>query len=306
VSSRTNKERLTQNNAKIEELIEKLNGKSVTNGKYNIESIIEADGTQTLNITDWDYVPTPSFDPVFANNSWTQIAQASQIIKENNYTSAQVKEIFGWDLLTDTKVDLGTDGILRKMHLLGFNHDDLSDGSGKAGIAFGTVDCEPVRYPMNDTNTNAGGYPASLMRTSTLPTIFSLLSSELQSVIKNVDKKSANGGKSNYSETVTTSENIFLFSQIEVLGTVSAAQDGANEGIQYEYYATIRTSAPRIKMYDKDADGEADTTTVWWLRSCFNSLATTFKYITTSGSISSMISPGSASNSRGVAFGFCI
>ncbi len=33
--------------------------RSIVTGEYNIEVVEEADGTQTLNITDWDYVPKP-------------------------------------------------------------------------------------------------------------------------------------------------------------------------------------------------------------------------------------------------------
>ncbi len=33
--------------------------RSIVTGEYNIEVVEEADGTQTLNITDWNYVPTP-------------------------------------------------------------------------------------------------------------------------------------------------------------------------------------------------------------------------------------------------------
>ena len=220
MSSGTNKERLTQNNTKLDELIDLLKTKSVpsggtggANGEYNVEVVIDADGTQILSITDWDYVPTPSFDPVFANNSWTQIAQASDIISENNYTSEQVKEIFGWDLQTDTKVDIGKDGIQRTFRINGFNHDSFAtDKNLKFGITLGLVGVEPVEYEMNTSAVNTEGYITTTMRISTLPTIKMLLSDELQSIIGTVSKKSANGSGSYFTEVVTTEEQLFLYS----------------------------------------------------------------------------------------------
>lgn len=239
-------------------------GSAGPNGEYNIEIVEETDEngkvTQTLNITDWDYVPKPSFDRVFSNNSWTQIAEASEIIKQNNYTSTQVKEIFGWDLQTDTKVDIGKDGISREIQIIGFNHDDLSDGSGKAGMAFQTVHCEPIKYQMGLIDSTKVGYPTTLMRNTTLPTIFSLLSDELQTVIKAVNKKSVSFN-ADVKEILTTSENIFLLSAIEILNT------GDAEGTVYEYWSGKNSTDDKIKKYDKNGDGIPEKNESWWMRS---------------------------------------
>ena len=45
------------NKYKLSEMPEAV--KSMVTGEYNIEVVKEADGTQTLNITDWNYVPKP-------------------------------------------------------------------------------------------------------------------------------------------------------------------------------------------------------------------------------------------------------
>ena len=70
-----------------------INGKiyrdiSKLNFKNNLGEIVTF-------IEESELTPSIIFDRVLANNSWTQIAAASEIIKANNYTSAQVKEIFG-------------------------------------------------------------------------------------------------------------------------------------------------------------------------------------------------------------------
>lgn len=268
---------------------------------YDVESILNYDGTQTLNITHKDYVPVY---PVFADNTPEGIAYVSNQIAQNGLTSAQVAEQYGWNLGDSIPITLSTGEVI-EMQIIGVNHDDLSDGTGKAGLTLQMKNCLATRYPMNSTNTNAGGYAASIMKTSTLPTIKALLPKEWQDVIKLVDKKSANGGSPNYSETLTLSEDIFLLSGIEVFGSESSygyAQDGANEGSQYEYW-NGKASADRIKNYDTNADGVVDTVTIWWLRSSRHNTTNFFCNLDTSGNV---INLSSASSSQGVAFGFCI
>ena len=70
--------------------------RALPSGKYNLDVVEESDGTQTFNITDWDYVPKPKFDRVFANNTPAQIDAVSKEIASNGYTSTQVAEIYGF------------------------------------------------------------------------------------------------------------------------------------------------------------------------------------------------------------------
>ena len=253
------------------------------------------------NAVDYSYIVyVQSVSAVFGENDPATIAQVSEVIAVNNMTSEQVYSTYGWNVGDTHDITL-TSGETIQVRILGFNHDDKSDGSGKAGITLQMVECLATRYPMNSTNTNAGGYAASKMKTETLPTLKALLPQEWQDVIKLVDKKSANGGSSNYSETLTLSEDLFLFAEIEIFGTTSYAQDGANEGSVYEYW-NGKAAADRIKKYDTDADGVADTATHWWLRSARSTYTSGFCNVYTNGNIYN----GSAINSRGVAFGFCI
>lgn len=283
--------------------------KEVAAGTYTI-SVPETSGytapeTQSVTIKaneiDYTYlVFVQSVSSVFGENSPATIAQVSETIAANNMTSEQVYNTYGWSVGDTHDITL-TSGEVIQVRILGFNHDTKSDGSGKAGITLQMVECLATRYPMNSSNTNAGGYAASVMKTSTLPTIKALLPQEWQDVIKLVDKKSANGGSTNYSETLTLSEDIFLLAEIEVFGTTTYAQDGANEGSVYEYW-NGKAAADRIKKYDTDADGVADTAALWWLRSSLYSGTYYFCTVNTSGSATG----NGASASRGVAFGFCI
>lgn len=265
-------------------------------GDYNVESELLSNNTQKLKI--FGYVPELGFDRIFANNTPAQISAVSAEIAKNGLTSQQVYDTYGWSLGDKIPITLSS-GETIEMQIIGFNHDNKSDGSGKAGITLQMAECLATIYPMNSSNTNAGGYAATKMKTETLPTIKALLPQEWQDVIKLVDKKSANGGSSNFSQMLTTNEDLFLLSEREVFGTRTYAQNGDEEGDVYEFW-NGKAAADRIKKYDKDADGVPETATRWWLRSSFYS--STGLFCTVSG----LAGNAGASLSSGVAFGFCV
>lgn len=181
--------------------------------------------------------------------------------------------------------------------ILGFNHDILSDRSGRAGITFGMKNLLATTYKMNASNTNAGGWNSSYMRTQTMVTLLSQLPSDLRNVIKQVNKKATAG---NASTTITTSsDKLFLFSEVEIDGTTTAGY--ADEGEQYEYWKTIKdgtVAADRIK-YLSNGGGSANT---WWLRSPNVSSSAHFRYIASTGGVIGH----NANNTYGVSFGFCV
>jgi len=246
--------------------------------------------------------PVPTVDPIFGNNSPNTIEYVSNLIAENEMTVSDVYNEFGWSLGDTVNITLITNEVIQ-MRIIGINHDTLSsDHTSKAGLTLQMVNCLATRYAMNDSNTNAGGWQSSKMKVSTMPTLLALLPDEWQAVIKTVDKKSANGGSSNYSATVTTSENLFLLAGVEIFGSSDSygyAQDGANEGTQYAYWASHNTANDRIKYYD---NAGTQTATFWWERSSH------YKYTSYFCSVSGGGDAGlnSASYTRGVAFGFCV
>ena len=52
-----------------------------------------------------------------------------------------------------------------QVDIIGKNHDDYYDGSGKAPLTFQLHDCCATGYGMNDTETVVGGWKSSKMRT---------------------------------------------------------------------------------------------------------------------------------------------
>lgn len=241
------------------------------------------------------------FDRVFGNNTPDVISAVSAEISANNMTSAQVAETYGWNIGDTIDITLTTNEVIT-MRIVGFNHDNKSGGSGKAGVTLEMVNCLATLYEVNKTATNAGGWKSSRLRNTTLPTIKGTLPTEWQNIIKLVDKKSANGGSSNFSAVVTTSDELFLLSQIELFGPdpqYSQAQNNTEEGVVYEYW-NGKINNERAKKYDKNADGIPETSVDWWLRS--SAKGSTIQFCNSFGPPNA----SSATNLRGISFAFCV
>ena len=211
------------------------------------------------------------------NTSWADIDRVSKLGMCPEY----------WNI-GDTKSVL-IDGMTYYAEIIGFSHDDLADGSGKAGITFGLKDCLNSLYTMNSTATNEGGWGGCELRTTLQSTIFNQLESELTTVIKPVTKKASAGNQSTAINSYT--DTLFLFAEKEVFGSIQYSADG--EGDQYSRFQTAST---RIK----NSNGSAS---YWWLRSPFRNNTTYFCYVTRSGLSNDF---GTANRTYGVSFGFCV
>lgn len=236
--------------------------------------------------TAWNALPAFSTTRfTFATAEWGDISRIAAEGSAQKY----------FNVGDEKTVELSTGEVITLV-ILGFNHDDLTSG-GKAPITIGMKNLLATRYAMNSSSTNKGGWDQSKMRTETMQTLLSQLPSDLQAVIKNVDKKATAGSAST---TITTSsDKLFLFSEVEIDGTTSSGY--ASEGEQYEYWKTVKdgkTSADRIK-YLSNGGGSAN---IWWLRSPNGT--GTFRCIYPTGIVNGFT--GGASSTCGVSFGFCI
>ena len=176
--------------------------------------------------------------------------------------------------------------------ILGFNHDNLAVG-GKAKITFGMKNITGTLLNMNDTGTNAGGWGSSVMRTSTMPDLFSKLPADLQAVIKPVNKQTSVGVPS--FGIGTSQDSLFLLSEYELTGLLNYAYGG--EGTQYEYYQG-GVNANFIKKIGNGAGPAMN----WWLRSPYFNNSTYFCSVTATG-----VSTGNVANmANGVSFCFCV
>lgn len=251
-------------------------------GYDSTNKIIKAgDGT-----TAWKTLPILlSTDFSFEKASWSDIAALSESGSADKYFS-----------VGDEKTISLTTGEQVTLVILGFDHDDLT-GGGKAGMTIGMKNLLATTYRMNATDTNEGGWDESEMRASTMATLLSQFPSDLQSVIKQVNKKATAGGAST---SITTSvDKLWLFAEVEIDGTTSAGY--ADEGEQYEYWKTVKdgTVADDRKKYLSNGNGSAIT---WWLRPPNVSDSTRFRAFNSSGYVHYYYANGT----RGVSFGFCV
>ena len=257
----------------------------------NLSAPIEAETGDTLTITytvtvEQEEAPQPT--SAFTTDSWATIAAASA----DGTASTKYK-------VGDEKTITLTGGEEVTLQIWGFNHDNLADGSGKAGITLGMKNLLATQYAMNSSNTNSGGWEASRMRTTTMPAILATLPEDLQAVIKEVSKQSSEGG-SNADALDTTTDKLFLFSVKEVTGANTNSLDG--EGTQYDLWKTLLNNGAfatsRIKRLS-NGDGNAS---YWWTRSAHSGNSNGFCTFDTSGSVFTSL----ASYSGGVCLGFCV
>ena len=253
---------------------------------YDTTNKITKIGDGSTHWNDLDtFVTKPK--PTFAESDWTTIAEESEKGNAQKYFA-----------VGDEKTIVLTTGEEITLVILGFNHDDLTSG-GKAGITIGMKELLATRYRMNSTSTNAGGWDESEMRTTTMQTLLRQLPYDLLAAIKSVNKKATSGGTS--TTIKTSSDKLFLFSEVEIDGTTTAGLAG--EGTQYEYWKTVKdgtVAADRVKRLS-NGGGSANA---WWLRSPRLTDRAIFLYVLSSGDLRPAGSD--ASNTYGVSFGFCI
>lgn len=211
--------------------------------------------------------------------TWAQIAEMS----------ANGKASLMWAVGDEKDITVGDETLT--LVIMDFNHDICSDGSGRAGITFGLKNLMATTRRMEATNTNANGFTGSEMYTWLQSELLSSFPEDLQSVLKLVDKKTSAGAQG--TEINTNSMKVFLFSEVEVFGTVTYSVEG--EGTQYPYFAT----AANRKKYLANGTGSANN---WWERSPRANYSTYFCGVNSSGGAYNV----SASNARGVCFGFCV
>lgn len=246
-------------------------GKCLVNGtSYSVKK-----GRTLIDGTGYDITFKPSYDPVFANNTWEQIIEACH---NNEVPDA-------WKVADQKPMTI--DGSDYLIDIIGKNHDDYSDGSGKAPLTFQLHDCYKIAKAMHSTASNAMGWTQCSMRVEHLPIMLKQMPADVQSGIREVNKISASSGRSHV--LVTTKDSLFLLSEVEVFG--SSINSNSGEGTQYDYYKAGNSTV-------KNFNGSAYD---WWERS---PSAGSTRYYCTVKSTGSSINSG-ANAIRGVAFGFC-
>ena len=217
-----------------------------------------------------------TFAENFADNTWEQIIKACQ-------TNA-VPDTWAVGDQKSMTID-GTDYLI---DIIGKNHDTYVDG-GTAPLTFQFNKSYNTGYPMNSSDTCAGGWADSAMRNTHLPIILSYMPTEIKTAIREVRKVAGMGSGQN-TTLETSADKLFLLAAEEVFG--KGANYVPGEGSQYAYYAAGNT---KIKTR---ANG---TVNGWWTRSTSLSATTGFWVVNIDGTPAH---PGAA-NANSVAPAFC-
>lgn len=203
---------------------------------------------------------------------WTldeQKAAATDIAKNGTSSVVYAKAKAAMDAGTKFSTKL-TDGKTLEYRIVGINHDDLADGSGKAGLTFEATNSALGYQKMNATNTNAGGWEKSELRGRlNSGDLWSLLPAELQSKVKAVKKLTDNQGGGKAGTPTATTDKVFLLSATEVWG------DMQSDGTQYEYYKSKGVTTSNYSG--------ASSSNYHWTRSVNPSYSTYFRSVNYSG-----------------------
>ena len=202
---------------------------------------------------------------------WTldeQEAVAKDIAKNGTSSIAYAKAKAAMDAGTKFSMKL-TNGKTLEYRIIGINHDDLADGSGMAGLTFEATNSALGSQRMNATDTNAGGWDKSELRTRlNSGDLWLLLPSELQSKVKPVTKTTDNVGGNGGGAPSATTDKVFLLSATEVYG------DMQSDGIQYECYKSKGVTGSNYS----GASGYSH-----WTRSVRPRSSTSFRYVQSGG-----------------------
>ena len=221
---------------------------------------------------DGEYIP--KVNPVsFSSDSWDTIISA---VKKGNISKYNVG---------DTKtIDMGTYGT----HTLRIANTSTPSECSRTG--FSQTACGFVlefadiiiKHTMNGTATNAGGWPATTMRTFVNNDIYNAIPDEIKNAI--IDTTVVSGHGKSDTENFTSTDKLYLLSTAEVWAQGSSNTidyDTARDNTrQLDYYKNLGTSTSN---YSGAIKKNGTSAAWWWLRAAYSNTAFTFLFVSDSG-----------------------
>ena len=221
---------------------------------------------------DGEYIP--KVNPVsFSSDSWDTIISA---VKKGNISKYNVG---------DTKtIDMGTYGT----HTLRIANTSTPSECSRTG--FSQTACGFVlefadiiiEHTMNGTATNAGGWPATTMRTFVNNDIYNAIPDEIKNAI--IDTTVVSGHGKSDTENFTSTDKLYLLSTAEVWAQGSSntiSNDTARDNTrQLDYYKNLGTSTSNYSGAIKKNGTSASR---WWLRVAYSNTTFTFLFVSDSG-----------------------
>ena len=236
-----------------------LNCSKTNLGTYTCTEVTPVKSITGLCVDDSSYAGnngTVDVNPVsFANDDWATIAAAA---KSGNYK--------GKYNVGDTKeVDLGSLG----KHTVRIANTSTpaecsQEGFSQTACGFVLEFADIITtHVMNSTNTNAGGWPASSMRSYLSTDIYNALPADLQSII--IDTKVVSGHGTSDSANFTSTDKLYLLDAREVYGTsynyvFNTSKDSER---QLDYYLALGVTESNSSGAIKQLN---ESNYPWWLR----------------------------------------
>lgn len=246
--------------------------------------------------------------------TWDELAQISDEIGAAGDEAAAIEVAKKYNLCTPegkldgTQVKLVTltNNMTVPVQIVGFAHDDKTAG-GKAGITFMFGDAI-AEAPMNQTDTNAGGWEASQMRAYLNGDGMALLPEDLKKVVAPVDKLTNNVGETqDVSAVTTTSDSLWLLSAAELCGSIDWYSDPSYNAVLnaegFEYQLFRDTAVDSSNANDILVKNYQNSPLLWWGRSPGPIGSDGFRIVSSGGY---PIGNDGASYSGGVVPGFCL
>ena len=234
----------------------------------------------------------------FAEDDWSTIVANVKAGNLSKYNVGDKKEI-ALTGFTNTETDSNGKYTIRIANT-STPSECSNEGFSQTACGF-VIEFEDIitTYKMNETATNVGGYPASLMYTYIQNDIYNALPEELKDVIIPTFVVSGHGSTSGEENFVTEQDKIYLLSGKEVYGSDSY-DTSVDLTRQLDYYSNIGVTTSSYSGAIKKLNGTASD---WWLRSASSSGTDKFRRVDGDGHLISYYSAGYA---LGVAVAFRI
>lgn len=189
---------------------------------------------------DTSYTATWTEEVSFATSSWARIAEISESGEANKY--------FAVGDMKTIAFTYGEETTNVPVRIVGFDHDDLADGSGKAGISIVLANALDTIPEITENDDYGEGYIWENSATRTALNsgdYYAGLPSDLREVLKSVTKTSNAGLSKSYggrekNTLYTTTDKVWMLSSTEV-GLDNAYETkyvALGQGAVYEYFAT--------------------------------------------------------------------
>lgn len=285
-------------------------GRTLVNGTgYKIDK-----GRTLVNGTGYDISFFPSIGTPLNNMTWAEVRAVSDAGLAASYFSVGDRKAV---TLNGTVGSCTFSNQTYYCYIIGIDHNSSKEGANRIHFQFGytalsggvqiafvdsgynKVQSSGSWFNMNNTNSNAGGWSSSRMRTVTCPAFKSVMPYDLQTVLKVITKYSDNigGGNLNYIDAITaTSDEIFLLAEYEVSETFDESNRAEhNSQVRYAYYSA---GNPRLRY----KHNETNTSAGWFLRSPHRANKNAFVYIAYDNDMTG----AGAYSSYGFAPAFCV